>query len=351
MANKQLKEKRLASRRRKIFFTVVALLTAGAGLYLMLKPVEVTVSKAVRSPVIDAVYATGIVETTMMVQIAPKTIGRIIYYPVEEHMTVKRGDVLLRMESQEAEARIADAKARVELAEREARRAADLLRTGAGTAQNNDRAQAELRSARAALKVAEDQSSNMIIRSPDNCTVIFRDAEVGELITAGQTVLWLDCSGIKRITADVDEEDINKVRPGMEVKIGLSSATGDMYDGVIERITPKGDTANRSYRVRIALPRDTALKIGMTVEANIITGETVEAVIVPARSVRGGELFIVDQNGRLRLMPVKVGRLDSNNAEITEGLEGGEDVVTVFDDSLKDGRRAKTVRDRTRARR
>jgi multidrug efflux pump subunit AcrA (membrane-fusion protein) len=60
---------------------------------------------------------------------------------------------------------------------------------------------------------------------------------------------------------------------------------GRVMTAEVAQITPKGDTARKAYRVRLNLPNDTPLMIGMTVEANIILREARDAVLVPPAAV------------------------------------------------------------------
>ena len=56
----------------------------------------------------------------------------------------------------------------------------------------------------------------------------------------------------------------------------------------VREITPMGDAVAKTYRIRIALPDDTPLHVGMSVEANIVTREKPNALLVPADAVQGG---------------------------------------------------------------
>ena len=68
---------------------------------------------------------------------------------------------------------------------------------------------------------------------------------------------------------------------------------GRALEGSVGQITPKGDPVQKTYRVRIALPDDTPLMIGMTIEANIIIAER-PAVLVPARALRSSLVLVLD---------------------------------------------------------
>ena len=112
---------------------------------------------------------------------------------------------------------------------------------------------------------------------------------MGDFIPVNQPVFYLAKAGVPlRISADVDEEDIPLVKVGQKVLIRSDAFPSRVFTGEVLEITPKGDPVARSYRVRIELPADTALMIGMTAETNIVTAEKQDALLVPASAVSGG---------------------------------------------------------------
>jgi multidrug efflux pump subunit AcrA (membrane-fusion protein) len=84
----------------------------------------------------------------------------------------------------------------------------------------------------------------------------------------------------------VDEEDIAQVRPGQEVLIRADALAGQTFRGQVLAVTPKGDPVARSYRVRISLPADTPLMIGMTTETNIVLRRSDNALLVSVGAVQ-----------------------------------------------------------------
>ena len=88
----------------------------------------------------------------------------------------------------------------------------------------------------------------------------------------------------------MDEEDIPLVTVGQPVLIKADAFPGRILDGTVAEITPKGDPVNKSYRVRIGLPPDTPLMIGMTVESNIVVRREDAALLVPQAASRDGRL-------------------------------------------------------------
>ena len=165
-----------------------------------------------------------------------------------------------------------------------------------------------------------------------------RDGEPGEMVDTNQTVFWVGEPRPLRVTADVDEEDVPRVRPGMRALLKADAFPGQVFEGRLAAITPKGDPVQKTYRVRIELPPGTPLLIGMTIEANIVVRETENAVLVPVEAVRDGAVWVVE--GELaRRRAVEVGVTGPRLAEIRAALAPGEAVVVGPPPGLADSAR------------
>jgi RND family efflux transporter MFP subunit len=170
--------------------------------------------------------------------------------------------------------------------------------------------------------------------------VLRRDSEVGEIAGTGlnDVLFWIGEPKPLRITADVNEEDIVKVKPGQKVLLRHDGFPAGALFATIDSITPKGDATSKTFRVYFSLPDDTPLKIGMSVEANIVVKENASALVVPADAVLEGRVFVA-REGRLLERSVKVGIKSTRMVEIISGLEPGESVVVPATASLMDGQR------------
>jgi multidrug efflux pump subunit AcrA (membrane-fusion protein) len=113
-------------------------------------------------------------------------------------------------------------------------------------------------------------------------------------------------------------------------------------EGTVREITPMGDVVTKTYRIRIALPDDTPLIAGMSVEANIIAREKPNALLVPADAVQDGGVFVID-GSRLRRREVVLGIRGTRAVEIESGLKEGERVASPAPTGAADGQRVRVV--------
>ncbi len=313
---------------------------AAGGAWLKLRPLTVDVVMPTRGPAVRAVYGSGTVEPTVMLPIAPKIVGRLRRLLADENSRVNKGAVLAELDNRVLTATVTEWEARVRYSEAQYNRASTLHRNRIGTAAARDQAKSELDTARAALKRARERVDEMILRAPADGLIIRRDGEVGQLFQPGETLFWMSCCDPLRVTAEIDEEDIPAVRPGQRVIVRADAFPSAALEGSVTEITPKGDPIARSFRVRIRLPVESPLMIGMTADANIIVDKRDNALLAPASAVVDGAVWLL-VDGRLSRRAVTVGVVGQKLVEIASGLAESDMVVVEPRNGFREGRRAR----------
>jgi len=323
--------------------SVVAAVAAGlgAGWWFATRPPEVAeTAVAVTGPAVQAVYATGTVEPVLWARIGPAVKGRLIALAAEEGERVQPGAVLARLDPTVLEAQVREAEARAGFLREEALRLRQLAAREIIARAALDRAESEARAAEAVVDTYRRRLDDTLIRAPMGGVVLRRDGEIGEVVDTTATLFLVGEPRPLRVTAEVDEEDIPRVAPGQRVLMRADAFAGEVLPGRVAEITPAGDPRLKVYRVRIALPDDTKLRIGMTVEANIIVRETEAAVLVPDTAVVDGAVWVL-AHGTVRRVPVVTGVRGARRIEIREGLAAGERVVVAPSQRLVDGGRVR----------
>jgi RND family efflux transporter MFP subunit len=278
-----------------------------------------------RGAAVEAVYATGTVEPTVMLPIAARITARLVELDVDEGDHVHAGQQLGRLEDTDLEHNLAQLRSQEAFAKAEYERYAALLPRGVIARTQYDKARADWHSSRASAARAAAELRFARLLAPTDGTVIRRDGEVGQLLTPGTAVFWLAVASPPRITADVDEEDVARVSPGQAVLIRADAFPGRVFHGRVRSVTPKGDPTARSYRVRVAFDGTTPLQIGMTAEVNIIVRQRNDALLLPAATVADGRVWLV-RGGRLEPRTVVMGSQGDRQVEIVSGL-AADDVV------------------------
>lgn len=239
-----------------------------------------------------------------------------------------------------------------ELAARRARLIADVERTrglvsrAAATQTALDQLATQLSEYEARIAAQEDRIADLVLRAPMDGIVLRKDGEVGEIAgtAAVDVIFWVGQPSPLRLVADVNEEDIPRVRKGQTVLLRNEGFKDDVLSATVGDITPKGDPATKTFRVYLTLPQETPLKIGMSVEANIVTREKDNVLLVPTEALSGNMLFLMEQD-RLRAVRVKTGIRGTRAVEISEGLVEGSRIASPHQPAFHDGMRVRTLRE------
>ena len=338
---------------RRLLLSAAALLLGGvvAWAWLMVPP-RVAIAPATQGTALEAVYATGAVEPVHWARVGPALRARLTAVLVEEGARVAEGQVLARLDDRQARSLAEEAEARARFADDDLARTRTLVARDISARSNLERAERDARAARALADVAVQRLDDYVVRAPTAGVVLRRDAEVGEVVDTPASLFWIGEPRPLRVTAEVDEEDIARITLGQRVLLRADAFPGQVLEATVGQITPKGDTTRKSYRVRLTLPADTPLLIGMTVEANIVLRETPQAVLVPPAAVvlppsprgvalapgttRRGTVWVVEKEVAHR-REVEVGVAGPRSIEIRSGIAPGEAVVLSPPAALRDG--------------
>jgi RND family efflux transporter MFP subunit len=303
---------------------------------------DVAAVPAAYGSAVEIVYATGAVEPVRWAKVTSLVRNRIIDICYCEGKTVAKGDVLARLDDKEPRAQLEELRAREEFAKREVERVTQLLGRGAATIQAQERIAMDLRQVQALISVQMEKLAYYTIAAPMDGQVLRRDGEVGEIAEAGQVLFRVGVPQPLNVVAEVNEVDIPRVAVGQTVLLRTDAFSGQRLEGKVREITPMGDIATKTYRIRIALPGDTPLIAGMSVEANVIAREKAGALLVPADSLQDGAVFVVD-GSHLRRRPVTIGIRGTRAVEIVSGLKEGERVASPVPPGSADGQRVHVV--------
>jgi RND family efflux transporter MFP subunit len=324
---------------------ILAVLTAlaGGGLWWRYgRGQEVQLQAVGRGTAAEIVYATGVVEPVRWAKMASMARERIVEHCACEGRRVAEGDVLARLDDREVRANLAEQQARLALAQREVERVSQLLQRGVATQQAFDKATADLAQIRALIAATNERLGNYLILAPRAGVVLRQDGEVGEIADVGQILFRVGDPRPLQVTADVAEEDIPRVKVGQAVLLRTDAFKDRPLDGTVRDITPMGDTATKTFRIRIALPDDTPLHFGMSVEANIVTREAKDVLLVPNEAVIGGAVFSV-ANGRIVRRPVETGIRGTRLTEVRTGLAEGDRIAVPAEARWRGGERVRVA--------
>lgn len=326
-----------------IWLLVIAALAAEIWWWQIGRGPEINVATVTRGTAAEIVYATGSVEPLRWAKVTSVIRDQIVEVCNCEGKAVKKGDVLARLDDKVLQAQLQELKAREDFANRELTRVSTLIERGSATTQAHERASTELRTLRALIAVQMEKLDDYTITAPLDGIVLREDAEVGEIAEPGQILFRVGVPKPLRVRAEVNEEDIPRVKIGQKVLFRTDAFPDHDLNGTVAEITPMGDPIAKTYRIFIALPHDTPLKPGMSVEANIIIRENTNVLLVPKAALRGDAVFVVDDNHVSR-HAVKIGLRGTRAFEVLSGLKEGERVALSPDIALHNGQRVRIAK-------
>lgn len=333
------------------------------------RPVLSTIAQPVALSGAAAAYA-GEVRARYENDLAFRIGGKVVARLVEVGTTVKRGQVLARLDPQDvrlqadsAQAQLASAEADLTWARAELDRYRALREKSFVSAavldqkqQAFDAAQARSRQMRAQLAVSQNQSGYAILVAESDGVVTAVNIESGQVVSAGQSVMRIARPSEKEVLISVPERRLEELRQAGTLAVVLWSDPGKRYPGKLRELAPNADAATRTFSAKITINQpDDAVKLGMT--ANVLLGndERNPRIVVPLSALgdRDGKpvVWVIDpQSLQVSPQPVQVGAYREDGAVLESGLNGGERIVIAGVHKLLPGQQVRLAADAERAR-
>jgi HlyD family secretion protein len=351
------------------------------------EPAEIQVAAVAREDLQAKVTANGKVQAQRKVDLSATVAGQVTRLAVKEGDVVKKGQLLLQIDPANPRAAARSSEASVQALVRDLESAhanRDQARLDARRAEDNHKANiisnADLDRARTALATAEatalaaerrveqaratfegarDTLSKTTVVSPIDGIVTAKRVEEGEVAVIGvlnqpgTVLLTVSDMSVVESEMEVDETSIPTVKLGQESRIRIDAYPNRTFDGVVTEVgnSPivKTGTQNEAIKFKVKIqiknpPPD--VKPGLSVQADILTGFKAQALVVPLQALvvrdverKPGEkpkpgapreeegVYLMD-GGKARFQAIKTGLLGELSTEVTDGLKGGESLIT-----------------------
>jgi len=383
------------SKRKKLFYWV------GAALFVILLgflyingfltpaiPVEaVSVSQVYPSQTISQLNASGYVVAQRKAAVASKITGRLVSLMVEEGSRVKEGQVIARLENEDAiaardqaeanlkvtHANVEGAKAELEEATRIFNRNQQLLAKGiiprAEYETSEARylrakasvaaAEATVKASAAALQAATVALEYSLIRAPFDAVVLTKSADIGDIVTplgaaanAKAAVVTIADLNSLQVEADVSETNLGLVKVGQPCEIQLDALPDSCFRGILHAIVPTADRTKATIMVKVRfMDKDPRILPEMRAKVAFLSRplkpeeqKSFTAVNRFALISQGGQhtVFVV-QGDRVVETPIRTGMQLGDMIEVLGGVKAGDKVVVKPPKRLKNGSRIKVA--------
>lgn len=284
--------------------------------------------------------------------------GEVREVLVREGEAVKAGQVLIRMDTSDYQARVDQAqgallaaRGQLDIATKTRDNNKALLDKGfiSKTAFDNAESQysiarANVDSARGALDVAQKALADTVIRAPISGLISSRTVQPGEKVAVDSRLLDVVDLGQMELEAAVPASDIMHVALGQEVRVKVEGMPQPLL-GKVVRINPATQSGSRSIMTYIQIDNPQgALRVGMFGEAQLTISKKAGVLTVPQSAIRsdaGNTYVYAIENDKLVQKPVTLGARGDDGeggaVEVVQGLDAGAQIVRANLGSLRLG--------------
>lgn len=305
------------------------------------RTVTVEVADARAEKTTADIRAIGSLQSDESVVIAPEVAGRISEINFSEGRPVKKDDVLVRLDMALANAELADAQARLTLADANNDRARALSKTGAVTGKSRDEAIANYETAQAAVELAKTRISKLELRAPFDGTAGLRGVSAGAFVNVGTPIANVEKVDVLKVDFKIPEVHLGDVKTGQRIEISVDAYPDRKFEGEIYAINPAVDVNGRALQLRARLANpDQVLRPGLFARILIKGSTQRDVVLIPESAIlpRGQETFVFVVDGAKAVQRrVKLGTRSNAQVEVVEGLTPPATVVTAGQQKLRDG--------------
>lgn len=316
---------------------------------------RVFVQQAVPTEYAASVTLTGDVQARVQTDLSFRVAGKIVERKVDVGDRVSARQVLARLDPQDLQTRVDSAQAQVAAEQARVKQSAaafvrqqKLLPKGYTSQSEYDTAQAQLRSSQSALSAAQAQLANareqlsytaLIAEAPGIITA--RQAEVGQVVQATEPIFSLARDGERDAVFNIYESLLSEPSADPAIVISLLDNPAIQTSGKVREITPAVSAETGTVQVKVALDSlPEGMRLGSVVSATAKSaGKT--AVELPwsalTKNLSEPAVWLVDDEGKAQLRTVTVGRYLTGKVIVSDGLKGGEKVITAGGQLLHPG--------------
>ncbi|AFE10875.1 RND family efflux transporter MFP subunit [Corallococcus coralloides DSM 2259] len=268
----------------------------------------------------------------------------------ENGASVKKGQVLVQLDTSSEQAQLAGAEADAELSRLTRERAEKLNAQGANTQSELDAVRARALQSSATVAHLKSLIAKKTIRAPFDGRIGIRQVELGQLVSPGNPIASLQSSTPALVEFQLPQQALAQVKQGQKVRLRVDVFPGESWEGDLTTINPEVELSSRNVRMRATVPNaDGRLLPGMFVSVEVLSDASEQVVAIPATAVLfapyGDSVFTLsegkDAAGKTALLArqqfVRLGERRGDYVAVTSGLKPGQTVVSSGVFKLRNG--------------
>lgn len=192
----------------------------------------------------------------------------------------------------------------------------------------------EILELRLKLRQLESTMEQMEVKATMDGVVASIQREEGETVRIGEWIGDIYNTSDMMVWAQVDDIDIVNVRQDAPVKVTVDAVPGETFEGKVTHVSPMGEKINNVTRfsINIEVKGGPKLRPGMQANAFIDGGSAENVLLIPIEAIfeEDGKAMVevLDESGAVKLVNVRLGLMNDRYAEVLDGLEEGDLVIT-----------------------
>ncbi len=294
--------------------------------------------------------AVGTLVAVQGVALGAEVPGRVREIAFESGASVKRGDVLVRLDTSAEEAQLASAVADAEFARATLERTSKLRRSEANAEADLDAAQAHAKQAEAAVANLRAIIAKKTIHAPFDGRVAMRQVNLGQILSPGTPIASLQEVSPIYVDFWLPQQALRDLKSGQGVQLHTDTFPDAVWRGEVTAVNPEVDPATRNVLVRATVANDDGrLRPGMFGNVEVLSSQKRPVLTVPATAViyapYGDSVFAIEQQkgqaGKavevVRQKFVRLGEKRGDLVEVVSGLRAGETIVGSGGFKLRNG--------------
>lgn len=280
--------------------------------------------------------AVGTLVAVRAVTVASELPGLVRAIGFDSGAVVRRGEVLVKLDTSIEEAQLAAAEADASLAKTSVKRARVLREGNSNTPAELEAAEARASQSAANAAVLRATIAKKTVRAPFDGRVAIRQVELGQVLAAGTAIASLQSVSPIHAEFYLPQQALADLHTGMQARLHTDVYPQQTWDGFITTVNPEVDVATRNVRVRATFPNaDGRLRPGMFANLEVLSSDERPELIIPATAViyapYGDSVFALEQKEKALIARQKFVRLGERRGDlvaVVSGVTAGETIVS-----------------------
>lgn len=308
---------------------------------------SVTVAEVGKQTFSSDFTVNGTYQPTQQVMVISDVNGRITSLKVDDGTVVKRGQVMLTVDSKLIENELKTMRLNLKKAEKDLSRMENLLKEGGVTEAQYEEAKLGVESLKVGIESMDKRLGDTNLKAPISGVINNMRIEEGSYLAPGSPVAGIVNINPIRLDVSLTEDQVVTVKTGQRVKVTADVMPGRELQGVITFIDVQADPTKRfPVQIQVSTAGAASLRAGMNGQASFAAAAPVAALAIPRKafdgSVLDGKVYVVENNIAKR-RKVSTGAIHGDYVEILDGLSAGETIVLTGHVNLTDGAQVKVV--------